>query len=564
MKDSWNKLNFKPAAIKNCMEDESKYHKAKIVGFSLLMAGVATTYQSYFNGLVYRSGMYQQRALSGYEQFTYFRDFKNPGTLWQPRNELDVLEAKEFKQLKYIQTGDSVDEWPTNWWDANTATDAWTEIGMDFEEPAPVDDATETTNIGSSYTHDGTRGGYKAGGGWLDTIWKKARKAAEPDTDRENSGNLKVQLSDGYTAWVTGDAYNNANGNEYDNNKLYFTQVQRWDESYEDNILKDAAGTGWLQYRRDRYKDWEKMHKNVLWFDTAACLDYGHIGNVNKVGIYPTTTRYRKIENKYCTATELSDNEWDNCYKMESEQDGQWWKDRTTEKGTYNPAYWEKKNAGTITPEEEETIPNKIDTPQSANVPYLDKFSTTTQDTDNPDAPEDLRNDANIKRNDTPWRQSWDTSIRIDGKMNWADENLYRDLLKDYIALGEDCDVDCQANGSQLTTIAGLMGAVYGLVALNAVFMFIGTWRYKWRVCSIYMTFGVCLFQLAATIAAGALLFTKYNAICARSIRETMGDGNLWSMADDFYITFSLWITSFIAMFCFLCCGLCSACAESK
>lgn len=148
--------------------------------------------------------------------------------------------------------------------------------------------------------------------------------------------------------------------------------------------------------------------------------------------------------------------------------------------------------------------------------------------------------------------------------MNWKDEDLYRDLLKDFIDLLEDCDVDCQANGSQLTAIAGLMGAVYGLVALNAIFMFIGTWRYRWRVCSIYCTFGVCLFQFVALIVAGALMFTKYNAICARSIRETMGDGNMWSMADDFYMTFSLWVISFITMFCFVCCGLCSAMTESK
>lgn len=100
----------------------------------------------------------------------------------------------------------------------------------------------------------------------------------------------------------------------YDNSKLYFTQVQRWDESYENQILEDAAGTGWLQYRRDRYKDWEKMHKNVLWFDTAACLDKGHIGNVNEVSIYPITKRYRKIENKYCTDTEVTDDDVDGCF----------------------------------------------------------------------------------------------------------------------------------------------------------------------------------------------------------------------------------------------------------
>jgi len=160
------------------------------------------------------------------------------------------------------------------------------------------------------------------------------------------------------------------------------------------------------------------------------------------------------------------------------------------------------------------------------------------------------------------WKQSWETSITVTGSMNWADEDLYKDLLKDYIDLFEDCDVDCQANGSQLTAMAGLMGAIYGLVTLNAVFMFIGTWRWWARLCSIWCTFGVCLFQFVSLIAVGVMMFTKYNAICARSMQETMGEGNMWTMADDFYMTFATWIVSFITMFCFVCCGLCSAIRE--
>ena len=36
------------------------------------------------------------------------------------------------------------------------------------------------------------------------------------------------------------------------------------------------------------------------------------------------------------------------------------------------------------------------------------------------------------------------TDISVAGKMNWRDEDLYRDLLKDWIDLIEDCDIDCQ------------------------------------------------------------------------------------------------------------------------
>ena len=46
---------LKPGDIKETCEKESKYHKAKIVCFSLLMFGIGTTYQTYFNNLVYRS-----------------------------------------------------------------------------------------------------------------------------------------------------------------------------------------------------------------------------------------------------------------------------------------------------------------------------------------------------------------------------------------------------------------------------------------------------------------------------------------------------------------------------
>ena len=49
-----------------------------------------------------------------------------------------------------------------------------------------------------------------------------------------------------------------------------------------------------LQWRRDRYEDWEKMHSKIQWFDTAACLDGGHIGMVNAVRINPATTRYSR------------------------------------------------------------------------------------------------------------------------------------------------------------------------------------------------------------------------------------------------------------------------------
>ena len=144
-----------------------------------------------------------------------------------------------------------------------------------------------------------------------------------------------------------------------------------------------------------------------------------------------------------------------------------------------------------------------------------------------------------------------------------SDENLYKDFLSDLVELMDDCDIDCQKAGSQLTLIATLMGVVYGLVGLNALFMFIGTWRYRWRICSVYCTFVACMIQFALLIAVGALMFTKYNALCARSLYAT-NDYWMYSMNDDFYFTFTSWIASWIWMFVFVCCGMCSAYRPEK
>ena len=51
-------MRFKPAGLKELVENESVYHKAKIVCFSILMWSIGTTYTHYFNTLTYRSGIF--------------------------------------------------------------------------------------------------------------------------------------------------------------------------------------------------------------------------------------------------------------------------------------------------------------------------------------------------------------------------------------------------------------------------------------------------------------------------------------------------------------------------
>jgi len=156
----------------------------------------------------------------------------------------------------------------------------------------------------------------------------------------------------------------------------------------------------------------------------------------------------------------------------------------------------------------------------------------------------------------TTWKASYQ-SIAVTNNYQWNDEEMYRDFRKDWLDTFEDCDVDCQAKGSQLTLIAGLLGLVYFLISLNALCMFIGTWRYRWRVCSVYSTGILCLFQFSVIVATGCLLFTKYNGICSKSMRTTSvwDDKFIWTMSDDFYMTFSLWIASIFTMFGFVCCS---------
>jgi len=132
------------------------------------------------------------------------------------------------------------------------------------------------------------------------------------------------------------------------------------------------------------------------------------------------------------------------------------------------------------------------------------------------------------------------------------------DLLEAFNDLANDCDMDCQKRGSQLTIIAMILGTSFEIVALNSLFMFIGAWRYRARVCSVYCTLATCLIQFILTIVAGTMMFTKYNNVCARSLTNTF-DNFRWTMNDDFTMTFNLWVAGIILMLPFVCCGLCSA-----
>ena len=154
--------------------------------------------------------------------------------------------------------------------------------------------------------------------------------------------------------------------------------------------------------------------------------------------------------------------------------------------------------------------------------------------------------------------EAWDVDIDVSGKIDWAKNDMQKNILKAKIKIAENCDIDCQRRGSQLTVIASLMSGAYGVIGLNALFMFIGAWRYRWRVCSLYCTFVACLCQAALMIVAATMMFTEYNGLCAYSLTPTM-EGFRWTMSDDFSMTFGLWFAGWILMIPFVCCGMCNS-----
>lgn len=53
-------MAFKPSQIKENVQSEKMSHKARIVVFSLIMGGISSAYQTYFNNVTYRSAQAQE------------------------------------------------------------------------------------------------------------------------------------------------------------------------------------------------------------------------------------------------------------------------------------------------------------------------------------------------------------------------------------------------------------------------------------------------------------------------------------------------------------------------
>lgn len=287
------------------------------------------------------------------------------------------------------------------------------------------------------------------------------------------------------------------------------------------------------------------MHEDVLWFDTAACWKGSFIGDANKVVISPDNSlniQYNKdaLASYPVPATAPSGSSaLFNAKKEDGTAFGDFWA------SWYTGAAYDSRVLPLKDYDNKSAYNPLAAEPFDTKGPYQVQWKTSSNGKTFENA-RSFRSDA------------WDVSLKVVGDINWNNKQITTDLWAAKQDLIEDCDMDCQKRGSQLTVVAQLMGAAYGIIAFNALCMFIGTWRYRWRICSVYCTMVACVLQLTLSIVAATMLFTKYNNVCMRSLTNTF-DGMRWTMNDDFTHTFNLWVASLILMLPFVCCGMCSS-----
>lgn len=162
--------------------------------------------------------------------------------------------------------------------------------------------------------------------------------------------------------------------------------------------------------------------------------------------------------------------------------------------------------------------------------------------------------------------ENWGTDVSTfsSSGVNWHSSSGIQDLLQDRIDIRNDCDKDCQKMGSGMTLCAILLSVAMGLIQLNAIIMFAGTWRPMDRIISTYC-FPVCgIIQFVMLIVCSVYLFKPYARMCARSLYPTWGENVQWYMSDDYFVMTFSYITQWIWMFVFCCIGTCGMCRVEK
>jgi len=171
---------------------------------------------------------------------------------------------------------------------------------------------------------------------------------------------------------------------------------------------------------------------------------------------------------------------------------------------------------------------------------------------------------------------NWSTNVKavspyhqlapLPSKLDLSDDFALMKRNLKHLETMKDCDLDCQAKGSQLSLVAALNVASLTLIVLNGLLGIWGGWSALSRVAQTYFNIFTCLFQLAILITCGTMLFTPYAMQCYTSLFPTAGGFSdhstgfsLWTMHDDYVMIITLWGTQFIWLFVFFFIGMCGA-----
>jgi len=255
-----------------------------------------------------------------------------------------------------------------------------------------------------------------------------------------------------------------------------------------------------IAYDSGLWEEWRKMHDEVIWYDTYACLPLGAnqgaipdltnlIGAVNTQTFIPRDTEaggifperyaqtFRTNNNRLATDDSYVEN---NYLPAEAFTEYEAWSKGIEGRSEVNPGQ------------------TKTDAVLGGGNPFQVLAKP----------PVDASGVVNWSTNIKPA-----ANVNSSEKINWKDD-IFNDLMKDVAEIIDDCDIDCQAKGSQLSVVHLLNSLALFFIQIQAILMFIGTWRSNVRIFQVYCNFFTCLFQFAVIITSFALLFSKYSAFC--------------------------------------------------
>lgn len=293
----------------------------------------------------------------------------------------------------------------------------------------------------------------------------------------------------------------------------WYTQTERftdYDEEDTTPLTPEEAAQAQIDADAKLYEEWETMHSSsVVWYDTGAC------------------SLSNDLRLKYGVIGDANFLVWKATAP---------WFDTPANAGSYLGMNW-------WTGDKENQVPEN-------NVPDsdVDDWSTNVEAVH-------------------PYHQLGVTQ----SELNLADDfDLMKRNLK-HLDTMKDCDLDCQAKGSQLSLVAALNIASLTLIFLNGLLGIWGGWSAFSRVAQTYFTIFTCLFQLAILLTCSTMLFTPYALQCYTSLFPTAGGFaedktgfTLWTMHDDYVMIIVLWASQFIWMFIFFFIGMCGAYRSEK